>query len=139
MIGKNILVFGGSGQIGRHLIRRLTKNNHLVTVVTRNTHQKGYLIKTQANVGYIEIVEASIFDETKIRNLMKEADLCINLIGILYENGKKNNFQYVHSFFPLLLAKLCKEFKVKQFIHLSALGINDEFLHAIFVKSKIII
>ena len=45
MIGKNILVFGGSGQIGRHLIRRLTKNNHLVTVVTRNQHKKGRYIK----------------------------------------------------------------------------------------------
>ena len=58
MIGKNILVFGGSGQIGRHLIRRLTKSNHLVTVVTRNQHKKGAILKTQGNPGYIEIVES---------------------------------------------------------------------------------
>ena len=62
---KNCLIFGGSGQIGRNLIRKLTKNNYKVTVVTRNSHQKGYIIKTQANAGYIEIVEANIFDEKK--------------------------------------------------------------------------
>ena len=122
---KNCLIFGGSGQIGRNLIRKLTKNNYKVTVVTRNSHQKGYIIKTQANAGYIEIVEANIFDEKKIRRLFEKTDICINLIGILYESGKGNTFQNIHSIFPSLLAKLCKEYKVQQFIHLSALGINE--------------
>ena len=49
MIGKNILVFGGSGQIGRHLIRRLTKNNHMVTAVTRKHSSKGLCIKDTRN------------------------------------------------------------------------------------------
>ena len=57
MKAKNCLIFGGSGQIGRNLIRKLTKNNYKVTVVTRNIHQKSYIIKTQANAGYIDIVE----------------------------------------------------------------------------------
>jgi len=122
---KNCLIFGGSGQIGRHLIRKLTKNNYKVTVVTRNLHQKGYVIKTQANAGYIDIVEANIFDETKIRKLFIQTDICINLIGILYESGKGNTFKNIHSIFPSILAKLCKEYKVQQFIHLSALGINN--------------
>ena len=43
---KNCLIFGGSGQIGRFLIRKLTQNNYRVTVVTRNIHQKSYIIKT---------------------------------------------------------------------------------------------
>ena len=68
---KNCLIFGGSGQIGSHLIRKLTKNNYKVTVVTRNIHQKSYKIKTQANAGYIEIVESSIFDEKKLENFLK--------------------------------------------------------------------
>ena len=47
MKGKNCLIFGGSGQIGRHLIRKLTKNNYRVTVVTRNIHQKYLLLQHQ--------------------------------------------------------------------------------------------
>ena len=133
---KNCLIFGGSGQIGRHLIRKLTKNNYKVSVVTRNLHQKGYVIKTQANAGYIDIIEANIFDETKIRKLFTQTDICINLIGILYESGKGNTFKNIHSIFPSILAKLCKEYKVKQFIHLSALGINSA-VNSTYAKSKL--
>ena len=136
MKAKNCLIFGGSGQIGRHLIRKLTKNNFKVTVVTRNLHQKGYVIKTQANAGYIDIVESSIFDETKIRKLFSQTDICINLIGILYESGKGNTFKNIHSIFPSILAKLCKEYKVQQFIHLSALGINNA-IDSEYAKSKL--
>ena len=136
MKAKNCLIFGGSGQIGRHLIRKLTKNNYKVTVVTRNLHQKGYIIKTQANAGYIDIVEANIFDETKIRKLFTKTDICINLIGILYESGKGNTFKNIHSIFPSILAKLCKEYKVQQFIHLSALGINNA-IDSEYAKSKL--
>ena len=125
MKAKNCLIFGGSGQIGRNLIRKLTKNNFRVTVVTRNIHQKSYIIKTQANPGFIDIVEASIFDETKIRNLFEKADVCINLIGILFEKKNGNTFKNIHSLFPSILAKLCKEYNLEQFIHLSSLGINQ--------------
>jgi len=133
---KNCLIFGGSGQIGRHLIRKLTKNNYKVTVVTRNLHQKGYVIKTQANAGYIDIVEANIFDEKKIRKLFTQTDICINLIGILYESRKGNTFTNIHSIFPSILAKLCKEYKVQQFIHLSALGINTA-IDSVYARSKL--
>ena len=136
MKAKNCLIFGGSGQIGRHLIRKLTKNNYKVTVVTRNLHQKGYKIRTQANAGYIDIVEVNIFDEKKIRKLFSQTDICINLIGILYEGGKGNTFKNIHSIFPSILAKLCKEYKVQQLIHLSALGINSA-TDSEYAKSKL--
>ena len=136
MKAKNCLIFGGSGQIGRNLIRKLTKNNYRVTVVTRNIHQKSYIIKTQANAGYIDIVEANIFDENKIRQLFRKADICINLIGILYEKKKGNTFKYIHSIFPSILSKLCKEYNLKNFIHLSALGIN-EAVDSNYAKSKL--
>ena len=83
---KKVLIFGGSGQIGRHLIRRLTKKNHLVTVVTRNLHTKGAVLKTQGNPGYVEVVEANVFDEDQINILFKDKDVCINLVGILFDN-----------------------------------------------------
>ena len=136
MKAKNCLIFGGSGQIGRNLIRKLTKNNYQVTVVTRNIHQKSYIIKTQANAGYIDIVESNIFEEQKIRKLFKKADVCINLIGILFETKKGNTFKNIHTIFPSLLSKLSKEYKLKHFIHLSALGIN-EALDSDYAKSKL--
>jgi NADH dehydrogenase len=107
-----------------------------VTVVTRNIHQKSYKIKTQGNAGYIEIVEANIFNETKIRELFKKADICINLVGILFEKKPGSSFENIHSRFPLILAKLCKEYNLKQFIHLSALGINDA-VESVYAKSKL--
>jgi len=136
MKAKNCLIFGGSGQIGRNLIRKLTKNNYKVTVVTRNIHQKSYIVKTQANAGYIDLVEANIFDEQKIRILFKKSDICINLIGILYEQKKGNTFKNIHTVFPSLLAKLSKEYNLKHFIHLSALGIS-EAKSSDYAKSKL--
>ena len=124
MKGKNCLIFGGSGQIGRHLVRKLTKSDYKVIVVTRNIHQKGHIIKTQGNAGYIDIVEANIFEEDKIKGLFDRIDICINLIGILYEK-KGSSFRNIHTLFPSLLAKLCKQNNLKHFIHLSALGINE--------------
>jgi uncharacterized protein YbjT (DUF2867 family) len=135
MKGKNCLIFGGSGQIGRHLIRKLTKNDFKVIVVTRNIHQKGHIIKTQGNAGYIDIVEANIFDEDKIKNLFKRADICINLIGILFEK-KGSSFKNIHTLFPSLLAKLSKQNNLKHLIHLSALGIN-EATDSDYAKSKL--
>ncbi len=133
---KNCLIFGGSGQIGRHLIRKLTKNDIRVTVVTRNIHQKSYIIKTQGNAGYIDVVEVNIYDEQKIRTLFQKADLCINLVGILFEKNKGNTFYNIHTLFPSILSKLSKEYKLKNFIHLSALGIN-EAIDSKYAKSKL--
>ena len=133
---KNCLIFGGSGQIGRNLIRKLTKKNYKVTVVTRNIHQKSYIIKTQANAGYINIIEANIFDEVKIRKLFEKADICINLIGILFEKKRGNTFRNIHSLFPAILAKLCKEYNLENFIHISALGTNDA-IDSEYAKSKL--
>ena len=136
MKAKNCLIFGGSGQIGRHLLRKLTKNGYKITVVTRNIHQKSYIIKTQANAGYIDVVEANIFDEKKIRMLFENTDICINLIGILYEKNKGKSFNSIHSVFPSILSKLSKEYKLEQLIHLSSLGINDA-IDSDYAKSKL--
>ena len=122
---KNCLIFGGTGQVGSFLVRKLTKNGYKVTIVTRNIHQKGLFIKTSGNQGWIDIVEANIFDEKKIRKLFENTDICINLIGILFEKRKGNTFRNIHSLFPSILAKLSKEYGLKNFVHISALGINE--------------
>ena len=56
MKAKNVLIFGCSGQIGRSIVRKLTKDNYTVTAVTRNIHQKGIVLKTAGNAGFINIV-----------------------------------------------------------------------------------
>ena len=132
---KEILVFGASGQIGRHLIRKLTRNNCKVTAVTRNYHQKAYILKTQSNPGYLEIIESSIYDYNKISNLFKNSEICINLVGILNED-KKNTFKKIHSLFPSMLAKMCKENSLKQMIHVSALGVENS-IDSKYAQSKL--
>ena len=108
---KEILLFGATGQIGRNLIRKLTKNNYKITAVTRNIHKAGYLLKTQANPGYLKLVELKNFDLEKIDGLMKEASICINLIGILFEKGP-NNFTNIHVKFPCMISSLCQKHKI---------------------------
>ncbi len=121
---KEILLFGATGQIGRNLIRKLSKNNYKITAVTRNIHRGGYILKTQANPGYLELVELNNFHYEKIESLMKNCTVCINLVGILYEK-KKNQFKTVHTDFPNLLSKIANKLKIDKFIHLSALGIEQ--------------
>ena len=132
---KNCLIFGASGQIGRNLIRSLTKNNIKVTAFTRNIHQKGYILKTQANPGYLEIVEGSIFNYDLIEKLFSSADLCVNLVGILFEK-RKNTFNNIHVKFPRMISKLASTYKLEKFVHLSALGIENA-KDSIYAQSKL--
>jgi len=132
---KEILVFGASGQIGRHLIRKLTKNNYKVVAVTRNIHQKGYILKTQANPGYLEIVELAYFNIDKIMTLVEECAICINLIGILFEK-RKNYFKNIHTDFPDLLSKISAKKNIEKLIHLSSLGI-EKSLDSKYAISKL--
>ena len=110
---KEILLFGASGQIGRNLIRNLTKNNYKIIAVTRNIHRAGYILKTQANPGYLELVELSNFNLNRIEDLIKNCDICINLIGILYET-KNQHFKTLHSDFPTMLSKIANKFKISK-------------------------
>ena len=90
-----ILVFGASGQIGRNLLRKLTRNNFKVTALTRNIHTKGYILKSAANAGWIDIIEIGTFEYEKLNKIFKNKDICINLIGILNEKNK-NSFKNIH-------------------------------------------
>ena len=120
----SILIFGSSGQIGKSLIRKFTKNNFKVIAVTRSIHRKGFQIKTQSNYGYLELEEISSFSEENITRLMKKANICINLIGILFEK-KENHFNLIHSDLPSLLSRVASKNSLDHFIHVSALGIEN--------------
>tara|TARA_B100001175_G_scaffold280411_1_gene258197 strand:+ start:12 stop:947 length:936 start_codon:yes stop_codon:yes gene_type:complete len=132
---KKVLIFGGSGQCGLHLIRKLTKRNHLVTVVTRNLHKKGIILKTQGNPGYVEVVEANVFNENELNRLFENKDICINLVGILFEK-KNNTFKNIHVNFPTMLSQKCEKYNIKKLIHVSALGI-EKSLDSKYAISKL--
>jgi len=91
-----VLIFGASGNLGRNLTRKLIKNNYKIKAYTRNTHTSGNRLKVLGPIGYIEIAEGSIFDLNKIDHLTKEADVVVNLVGVLHE---KNNLYILPTFY----------------------------------------
>ena len=66
---KEILVFGATGQLGKSLIRKLTRNNCKVTAVTRNIHRKGYILKKLGNPGWVDIVELETFNYGRLKEI----------------------------------------------------------------------
>jgi len=121
---KIIAIFGAGGFIGKHLMRELTKLDYRIKVATRNPYLKGYL-KPLGNPGQIELFKTNIFNEDDVKNVLKNCDLVINLVGILYET-RKQKFNYIHSHFPYLLSNLCNEMGIKNLVHVSALGVKEK-------------
>ena len=115
-------ILGGGGFIGRYLVRKMTEKNFQCIIPTRNAYLKGYL-KTQAPPGAIEFIDYNFKDFSKIEDAIKNSDIVVNLIGILFEN-RKQKFLNLHSDLPGLIAKYCSESEVKKFIHVSAIGAN---------------
>ena len=132
---KIIAIFGGGGFLGKHLIRQLTKLDYRIKVATRNPYLKGYL-KPLGSPGQIELFKTNIFDLGNVKRVLKNCDLAINLIGILYET-KKQKFNLIHSQFPYLLSKLCGELGIKNLIHVSALGVKEKHISQ-YMQSKLL-
>ena len=126
-------ILGGGGFIGRYLVRNLTKKNYRCIISTRNAFQKGYL-KTQATPGAIELINWKSNNFSELKEAIKNSDIVINLIGILYET-RKQKFYNIHSAIPEAVAKICSETDVKKFIHVSAIGANEKS-KSLYQKSK---
>ena len=120
---KIIGIFGAGGFLGKHLMRQLTNLDYRIKVATRNPYLKGYL-KPLGNPGQIELFKTNIFNPEDVKQVLKNCDLTINLVGILYET-KKQKFNQIHAQFPNLLSKLCNELGVKKLVHVSALGVKE--------------
>jgi NADH dehydrogenase len=126
-------ILGGGGFIGRYLVRNLTKKNYRCIISTRKAFQKGYL-KTQATPGAIELVDWNPNNFSELKEAIKNSDIVINLIGILYET-RKQKFYNIHTNIPDTIAKICSESDVKKFIHVSAIGANENS-KSLYQKSK---
>ena len=120
---QTIAIFGAGGFLGRHLMRELTKSEYRVKVGTRSPHLKGYL-KTLGNPGTVALFKTNIFNTDDLKKVLINCDLVINLVGILYET-RKQKFSQMHSHFPYMLAKLCNESRIKNLVHISALGVKN--------------
>ena len=116
-------ILGGGGFIGRYLVRNLTKKNYRCIISTRKAFQKGYL-KTQATPGAIELIDWNPNNFSELKEAIKNSDIVINLIGILYET-RKQKFYNIHSRIPEAVSKICSESDVKKFIHVSAIGASE--------------
>ena len=128
-----IITILGSGFINRYCVRLLTKKNYRCIISTRKPFQKGYL-KTQATPGSIELIEWNPNNFSELKEAIKNSDIVINLIGILYET-RKQKFYDIHSSIPEAVSKICSESDVKKFIHVSAIGAS-ETSKSLYQKSK---
>jgi uncharacterized protein YbjT (DUF2867 family) len=130
---KYITIFGANGFVGRHLVRRLAKTGAIIRIPTRDP-EKALRLKPMGDVGQIVPMACSMRNDQTIVNAIKDADLVINLIGILYESGR-NTFQSIHVEMAARIARLAKENGVGRFGHMSALGAKIDS-HAKYASTK---
>jgi len=113
---KIVCVLGGTGFVGSTIVRQLSEAGYLVKVLTRNC-QKGRHLASLKNV---QLIECDPSNTSILKNILKSADVVINLIGILHETPK-TTFEEIHTQLPRKLALICKELNIPRFIQMSAL------------------
>lgn len=120
---KKACVFGGSGFVGRQVVRELARQGYIIKVASR-VPERAYYLKTAGNVGQIVPFACNYNDAASVRDAVRGCDVVVNCIGILFEKGK-NTFQKIHVDLPKAIAKACADEKVSRFIHVSALGCDE--------------
>ena len=120
---KVIAIFGGTGFLGTHTVEKLCKADFRIKIGTRkpwlSTHLK------MGSPGQVELMRTNIFNPEDVKRVLKNCDIAINLVGVLYEK-KTQKFHQIHAQFPKLLSELCHELGVKKLIHISALGVKED-------------
>ncbi len=120
---KIVTIFGGTGFLGRHVVRKLAARGMRVRVATR-VPESAYKLKLSGDVGQIVAVACDYNDEQSVAAAIRGSDMVVNCIGILFEKGKKRTFQRIHVEIPSMIARLCMDEGVKRLVHVSALGCN---------------
>jgi uncharacterized protein YbjT (DUF2867 family) len=122
MTGKIVTIFGGTGFIGRHVVRRLAKAGYTIKVATR-APESAYFLRTNGKVGQIVPFACDYNDDKSIAAAVASAEAAINCIGILHET-RKNSFQRIHVELADKIAAVCAAANVERFVHISALGVD---------------
>jgi NADH dehydrogenase len=126
-------VLGGSGFIGRYIVRRLAAQGVVVTVGCRHAEEAKFL-QPMGNVGQIAVVNLAIDDEALLPDFLAGNDALVNCVGILAERGAQS-FDLAHHAGPARLARLAREAGIERFVHLSALGADPRSPSA-YARSK---
>ena len=130
MNGTPIVVLGGSGFVGRHLVSRLVAEGNRVVAPTRSRERARHLILLPT----VDVVECDIHDPSVLARLVRGAGAAINLVGILNESGP-GEFDRVHVELPRKLIAACRDAGVPRLLHMSAL-IADALGPSRYLRSK---
>ncbi len=133
MAQRIVTVFGGSGFLGRYVVKRLVAQGAKVRVAVRHMDHAIFL-KPLGDVGQIVPMSVDINDTEAVQFAVKGADTVINLIGILYERGKRT-FERLHVDGARTIAEAAKQAGVKHMIQISAIG-ADENATAKYARTK---
>ena len=126
-------VFGGTGFIGRYVVKRLAQRGITLSVVGRHARRGNYL-QPMGDVGQIVLMDGDIRDEEFVARSMEGSDLVVNLVGILAEGGKQR-FDALQHEGAGRLARLAAAAGAEQFVQFSAIG-ADAASRSGYAKSK---
>lgn len=118
-----VTVFGGSGFIGRHVVRSLANRGHQVRVAVRRPDLAGHL-KPLGNLGQIQLVQANLRYKNSVDAAVRGADAVVNLVGT-FDKGGRNNFQAVQVVGARTIANAAKRAGAK-LVHMSAIGADPQ-------------
>ncbi len=127
-----VTVYGGSGFLGRHLVRALAKRDYRIRVAVRRP-ELAFHLQPLGKVGQIHAVQANIRDARSVEAAARDASVLINLVGILQESGRQR-FDAVHSRGAERVALAAKA-QGARVIHVSAIG-ADENSNVGYARSK---
>jgi uncharacterized protein YbjT (DUF2867 family) len=127
-----ITVFGGSGFLGRHVVRALAKRQYRIRVAVRRPDLAGHL-QPLGRVGQIHAVQANVRNRPSVAAAVRGSDVVINLVGILFESGRQR-FDAVQSFGAEGVALAAAAHNARM-IHISAIG-ADEDSSAAYARAK---
>lgn len=128
-----VTVFGASGFVGRHVVRRLAAEGARVVAAQRDAEAAKFLVP-MGDVGQVVPVSCNVPDRAAVERLLQGADAVVNLVGILYETGSQT-FAHIHAAAPGIIAAAAAAAGIKRLVHVSALG-ADRASASAYARSK---
>lgn len=128
-----VTVFGGSGFLGRYVVRALARAGQRIRVGVRRPNLANYLLP-MGHVGQIQIARTDVTDRDAVRRALEGADAAVNLVGILYESGRQS-FQALHADAAATIATAAQEHGIGALVHVSAIGASSDS-PALYARSK---